>query len=259
MSEDQQDAPATTGRLATGWRMMWGTARGTYCHLSTATRCVIGIAFKLLVLVYFIFCALFLTLRYGILPEIGSYKGNIEHIASSALGRPVSVARISASWRGLRPQLELSEVVIHDQYGQAALVLPQVSATLSWTTVLVGAPRFDNLTIVSPDLSILRDADGKLFVAGLPVASNNDSGAGADWLLSQREIVIRNGKLRWHDQLRGAPELALTGVNLVLHNHWREHQISLRATPPADHAGPIDVRANFYHPAFARKISDISS
>jgi len=263
MSADQENASLPSESLSARWRKVWSsfcdTSRQTYCHLSTATRCVLALTGKLLVLVYFIFCALFLTLRYGILPEIGSYKGNIEHIASRALGRPVSVARISASWRGLRPQLELSEVVIHDQYGQAALVLPQVSATLSWTTVLVGAPRFDNLTIVSPDLSILRDADGKLFVAGLPVASNNDSGAGADWLLSQREIVIRNGKLRWHDQLRGAPELALTGVNLVLHNHWREHQISLRATPPADHAGPIDVRANFYHPAFARKISDISS
>jgi len=262
MSADQENASSPPTSVSARWRKVWSsfcdTSSQTYCHLSTATRCVLVLTCKLLAVAYFIFCALFLTVRYGILPEIDGYKSNIEHIASHALGRPVSVEKISASWRGLRPQLQLSGVVIHDQYGAAALALPQVSATLSWTTILAGAPRFDNLTIVNPDLSILRDANGKLFIAGLPVSSTNDNSAGADWLLSQREIVIRDGKLRWLDQMRGAPELTLTNVNLMLHNHWRQHQISLRATPPADHAGPIDVRANFYHPAFASKISDIS-
>jgi len=258
MSEDQQDAPATTGRLATGWRMMWGTARGTYCHLSTATRCVIGIAFKLLVLVYFIFCALFLTLRYGILPEIDRYKGDIEKIATRAVGRPVTIADIGASWSGLRPHLELRQVVIHDQAGQPALALPQISATFSWTTVLVGELRFENLTITRPDLAVLRDATGKLFVAGLPVSSDSNKSGGADWVLSQREIVIRDGKIRWRDDKRGAPEVALTDVNLVLHNQWRLHQMALKATPPAEYAAPIDVRANFYHPSFSSKISDVT-
>ncbi|ASU38036.1 TIGR02099 family protein [Herbaspirillum sp. meg3] len=262
MSEDQKDAPLTTDRPAAGWRMVWrrtwSTARGTYCHLSTATRCVIGIAFKLLVLAYFIFCALFLTLRYGILPEIDRYKGNIEKIASKAIGRPVTIADIDASWNGLRPQLELTQVVIHDQAGQSALALPKVSATLSWTTVLVGELRFDNLTIVKPDLSILRDAAGKLFIAGIPASSDSDKSGGADWVLSQREIVIRDGKIRWRDDKRGAPELALTDVTLVLHNQWRLHQLALKATPPAAYAAPLDVRANFYHPSFSRKISDVS-
>src|SRR5450830_1767791 len=246
MSEDQKDAPLTTDRPATGWRMVWrrtwSTARGTYCHLSTATRCVIGIAFKLLVLAYFIFCALFLTLRYGILPEIDRYKGNIEKIASKAIGRPVTISDIDASWNGLRPQLELTQVVIHDQAGQTALALPKVSATLSWTTVLVGELRFDNLTIIKPDLSILRDAAGKLFIAGIPASSDSDKSGGADWVLSQREIVIRDGKIRWRDDKRGAPELALTDVNLVLHNQWRLHQLALKATPPAAYAAPLDVR-----------------
>ncbi|MFJ9451319.1 YhdP family protein [Herbaspirillum sp. NPDC101397] len=258
MSEDQHDATPPTGRRAAAWRTAWGAAKGVYCHLSSATRRVIGFVFKLLVLAYFVFCALFLTLRYGILPEIDSYKGDIEKIATRAVGRPVTIADIDASWSGLRPQLELTEVVIHDSAGQAALTLPKVSATLSWTTVLVGELRFDNLTILRPDLSVLRDADGKFFVAGLPASSGKDNSAGADWLLSQREVVIRDGKIRWRDDKRGAPELALDQVNLVLHNRWRLHQMALKATPPADYAAPLDVRANFYHPSFASKISDVT-
>lgn len=262
MSEDQKDALITTDHPTQGWRALWnavwGTARGTYYHLSTATRCVLGLTFKLLVLVYFIFCALFLTLRYGILPEIDRYKGEIEKIASHAIGRPVTIADIGASWSGLRPQLQLTQVVIHDQAGQPALALPQVSATLSWTTVLVGELRFENLTITKPDLSILRDAAGKVFVAGLPASSDTDSSGGADWVLSQREIIIRDGKIRWRDDKRGAPELALSDVNLVLHNQWRQHQLALKATPPAEYAAPLDVRANFYHPSFSSKVSDVT-
>lgn len=258
MSEDQQDASAITGSAAKAWRATYGKISGMYCHLSAASRCVIGLAFRLVVLGYFVFCALFLTLRYAILPEIDHYKADIEKIASVAIGRPVSIAGIAASWKGLRPQLALTEVVIHDQAGRPALALPQVSATLSWSTVLVGELRFENLTIIRPDLSVLRDVDGKIFVAGLPVSGGNDNGAGADWVMSQREIVIRDGKIRWRDDKRGAPELALSDVDLVLRSQWRLHQMALRATPPADYAKPLDVRASFYHPRFARRISDVT-
>lgn len=211
-----------------------------------------------MVLSYFLFCVLFLTLRYAVLPDIERYKGNIEQIASQVIGRSVSVASVRASWRGLLPHLELANVVIHDQNGQVALSLPEVSATFSWRTLLVGEPRLDNLTIVKPDLSIVRDPEGKLFVAGILVQDNGNKGAGANWVLSQREIVIRDGRLRWRDDQRHASELALSSVNLMLRNHWRRHQLALQAIPPADHAGPIDVRADFYHPVFAGDIADVS-
>jgi len=270
MSPEQTDATSPPGPQAAGrqalWRNRWGSlcrgvggaSHSTYCHLSSATRCVLRLVFKLLLVGYFIFCALFLTLRYGILPEIDSYKGNIEQMVSRAVGRPVTIAAIDASWSGLRPQLQLTEVAIHDQNGQTVLALPQVSATFSWTTVLVASPRFENLTIVKPDLSIRRDVNGQLFIADLPVASDSNNSAGADWLLSQREIVIRDGSVRWRDDKRGAVELALQGVNLVLQNQWHQHQLALKATPPPALAAPIDVRANFYHPSFASRISDVS-
>lgn len=220
-------------------------------------RCVISIACRLLVLGYFVFCALFLTLRYGILPEIGRYKADIENMASRALGRPVGIAGIDASWSGLRPRLTLTDVVIYDSAGQAALTLPHVAATFAWTTVLAGGLRFEKLTITRPDLSILRNAEGKLFIAGLPVGSGAGSSSAADWMLSQREITIHDGRIRWRDDKRGAPELALNEVDLVLRNRWRRHQLALKATPPADHAAPLDVRASFSH-GFAGRVSDVT-
>ncbi|MFZ1180004.1 MAG: YhdP family protein, partial [Herbaspirillum sp.] len=92
----------------------------------------------------------------------------------------------------------------------------------------------------------------------LPVSSGAGSSGAADWVLSQHEIVIRDGKIRWRDDRRGAPELALSQVDLVLRNHWRRHQLTLKATPPADHAAPLDVRASFSHPGFAGRVSDVT-
>lgn len=255
MSTDQTNAPQATARLATYWAAI---GQG-YRYANSITHHVLGTLLKLAVTTYFIFCALFLGLRYVVLPNIDNYKGDVERMAAHAIGNPVSIATINASWDGLRPHLSLGNVVIHDKQGHRALVLPAVSATLSWWSVIVGDLRFHTLEIRRPDMDIQRDAAGNLFVAGIFIDMHKSgNGAGADWVLSQREIVIRDGRLRWNDNKRGAPELVLDGVNFVLRNQWRHHQFALKATPPAAFAAPLDIRADFNHPRFTRKISDVS-
>jgi hypothetical protein len=86
-------------------------------------------------------------------------------------------------------------------------------------------------------LDVRRDLQGRIRVAGLDTeagAGAEDDGRAADWLFSQTEIVIRRGTVRWTDERRAAPPLELTGVDLVLRNGLRRHQIRLDATPPAD-------------------------
>lgn len=253
MLTDQYHPVQATRRFIVYWRATHAGYR--YCH--TAACWALGAAFKLLVAAYFIFCALFLTLRYAVLPNIDRYKAEVEQMSARAIGRPVSIGTIGASWNGLLPKLLLGGVVIHDQNGREALNLPSVSATLSWWSVVVAELRFHTLEISRPDMDIQRDAKGDLYVAGILVdLRKSDGGKGADWILSQREIVIRDGRLRWNDAMRGAPELALERVNFILHNAWQRHQFALTATPPEAFAPPLDVRANFEHPHFARKISD---
>ncbi|HEY4318627.1 MAG TPA: YhdP family protein [Herbaspirillum sp.] len=234
-----------------------GRAIGTgYRHANTLGCRVFGILCKLLLLAYFIFCALFLTLRYVVLPHIDDYKPAIERLASRAIGNPVTIATIDASWDGFRPRLALGQVVVHDQSGRSALTLPEVTASISWQTVLVGGLRFHTLAVTRPDLSIMRDTDGRLYVAGIPISRDNKNSDTMAWVLSQREIVIRQGRLRWDDRQRGAAELRLDDVDLVLRNNWLRHRIALKAVPPASLAAPLDVRADFLHSVFADDIAD---
>jgi uncharacterized protein YhdP len=181
----------------------WSRARACYRYANLASHHLLGFTVKAGLLVYFAFMLLFLALRYAILPNIDMYKPDIERAASRALGNQVSISRIYASWRGLHPNLYLGDVRLRDRDGRQLLALPSVSATLSWWSVAAAEPRFDILEINRPELDVHRDSDGVLYVAGVRIDPNKKGdGGGADWLLRQREIVIREGRLSWTDQLR---------------------------------------------------------
>ena len=233
----------------------WRRLKAAYRVCNLATHHVLGFTVKLALLLYFAFTITFLLLRYAVLPHIDYYKGSIERLAGRALGSQVSIARIYASWHGLQPSLFLGDVVLRDKQGRQVLSLPSVSATLSWWSVMTAQPRFASLEIIRPDLDVRRTADGQFYVAGMAL-QDQPGGGDPDWIFKQHQIVIREGKVHWTDQLRGAPELALENVNLVLLNRWHHHQFALRATPPASLSGPLDVRADFTHPTFADRISN---
>ena len=237
----------------------WRRARACYRMANLASHHVLGFTIKLALLVYFAFAILFLLLRYAILPNIDYYKGDIERLASGALGNQVSIARIYASWRGLRPNLFLGDVVLRDGHGRQVLTLPSVSATLSWWSVVAAEPRFESLEIIRPELQVRREADGTLYVAGILLDSGpGGEHRGAEWAFKQREMVVREGRLHWTDLQRGVPPLVLENVQMVLMNQWTRHRFAFQATPPASLAGPLDVRADFDHPRFATRVSDLS-
>ncbi|NEX62003.1 YhdP family protein [Noviherbaspirillum galbum] len=259
---DQTGQTPEVGKCASrrsAWSVCWQGICSGCRTANTVTHHTLAFIFRTLVVVYFIFCALILGLRYIVLPNIDGYKPQIERLATRALGNRVSIAGIDASWDGLNPRLALHQVVIHDAAGNAALSLPDVSASLSWWTVAAGDLRLHELRIDGPDVEVRRDAGGKLYVGGIALdAGKRGDGSGPDWVLSQREIVVRNGRIRWNDAQRGAPELVLDHVDFLLRNRWQHHRFAIRATPPEATGAPIDVRAAFDHPVFARRISDPS-
>ena len=179
---------------------------------------------------------LLLTIAWGglhgwIVPRIGDFRPQLEAHATQALGVPVRIGHITAHTEGLIPSIELSDVQLLDASGRTALRLPQVVVALSPRSLLNGG--FEQLYIERPDLDVRRAADGRIYVAGLAFTqTEGDSSGAADWLFSQGEVFIRGGTVRWTDELRGAPELALKKVDLLMRNgNWRHH-MRLDATPP---------------------------
>jgi uncharacterized protein (TIGR02099 family) len=199
--------------------------------------------------------ALLITLAWGalhgwIVPRIGEYRAQIQAQASKALGVPVRVGAISARSEGLIPTIELENVALLDAEGREALRLPRVVVAVSPRSLWNFG--FEQLYIERPELDVRRTADGRILLAGLALSSSNpdDGGAAADWLFAQPELLIRGGTLRWTDELRAAPELALDDVDIVVRNgNWR-HSLRIDATPPQAWGDRFSVIGVFRQPLF---------
>lgn len=201
------------------------------------TWCVLGAGL--------LFAATILVLRYWILPDIASYRDDIAQTLSSAARQRITIGGISANWDGLRPQLALAQVVVHDAGGRPALELPRVDATLSWRSAVLLQVNFHALDIHRPVLTVRRDSKGAITVAGIPMnIETKGDGGFSQWLLGQRDIEIHEARLVWTDELRAAPVLELEQLHLRMVNSGNRHRLALRAQPPAGLASPLDVRAD---------------
>lgn len=182
-----------------------------------------------------------------IVPRISEYRPQLETLAARTLGIPVRIGALTARSEGLMPVIELGRVELLYADGRTALALPRVVVAVSVRSLLrMGV---EQLYIDAPRLEARRDASGQLWIAGLPLpaAGDGDSPA-ADWLFSQTEIAIRGGALRWSDELRQAPPLSLTDLDLVVRNHGWRHQLRLDATPESGWGGRFTLSAQFREP-----------
>ena len=195
---------------------------------------------------YFALGLLVLTLRHFVLPGIETYRGDIERALADSLGQPVAIRRIDAHWQGLRPSLRIRGLEIRDAEGRPALGFDDVEADLAWSSLWRLEPHFSRLVIDAPTLDLRRDAEGRLFAAGLEIKQDETEDAGlARWLLSQDRIVIRNATITWHDDQRQAPPLALTQLNFDLRNRGDHHRFGVTAQPPKALAARLDLRGDF--------------
>lgn len=187
------------------------------------------------------------ALHWIIVPRIDDFRPLLEDQASRVLGLSVRIGAVSAQSTGLVPSFELSQVRFLDAQGREALRLPRVVLALSPRSLLDQG--FEQLYVDQPELDIRRAADGRIFVAGLEITRLQGSDpAVADWFFSQREFVIHQGRVRWTDELRRAPALALGEVNLLVRNAGRRHDLRLDATPPPAWGERFSLQARLQQP-----------
>lgn len=209
----------------------------------TAIRRVLVAAEVLAWAAFFAFAVLFLALRYWLLPNVESFREQILAAVSQAVDLPVKVDAINADWRGLRPQLELTNVRIFDKQGREALLLPRVHNVVSWRSALFGELRLHSFEVDDLRLTVRRDRDGGITVGGISLSQDKGEGRLTDWVLGQREIVVSNAEIDWIDEQRGAPLLALSKLNFRLRNDGDEHAFGLSARPPPALGSIFQLRA----------------
>ena len=191
------------------------------------------------------FSMLLLALRYWLLPDIDHYRQDIAAVITQAAGQRVTIGAVSAEWDGLRPNLILRTVQVHNKEGDPALILNLIESTLSWLSILHGEVRFHTIRINKPDLTIRRDIEGIIHVAGVALSPDQSESGFADWLLRQRQLILSDANIVWQDDQRGSPALELKAVNLRLENRGQHHRFGIHAVPPSNLAAPLDIRGDF--------------
>jgi len=202
-----------------------------------------------------LFALTWFGLHAWIVPRIGEWRPDLERWASSAVGVPVRVGEIRASDRdngrswlpALMPSFELRDVQLIDSQGRVALQLPLIRTALSARSLWRGG--FEQIVIDRPVLDVRRTAQGRIEVAGLDLAGPGEGNTrGADWFFAQSEFVIQGGTLRWTDDLRNQPALALENLDLVARNTTLTHQFRVDATPPPAWGERLSLRGRLREP-----------
>nr|WP_315228163.1 YhdP family protein [uncultured Limnohabitans sp.] len=186
------------------------------------------------------------TLNMFIVPRIGDYRELLQTQASRAMGMPVKIGHISAEGGWWVPMFDIQDLQVLDAQGREALKLSHVQVAISPRSLVRG--QFEQLTIDRPELDIRRDSAGHVWVAGIDTGASAGDGSGADWFFSQPEFLLRDGVVRWRDELRfgeQAPELVMSDVELVMQNHWLHHDVRLDATPPSELGQRFSLRGKF--------------
>lgn len=216
-------------------------------------RKLLHVLFWLLLSVYLVAAGVLVVVRYAVLPQVDEFRPAIERVASRALGAQVEIGHVSADWRGLNARLALSGVRIQGEDGEV-LSLPQAQAVMSWRSLIHWEPLFLYLEVQGLDLSVRRDAQGRILLAGPQGQAASDDPAASErvlrWLGKQREWVVRDAVVRWRDELHDpdAPELLLSAVQARFLNRFAHHAFGLSARLPASatgEAGSLNLRGEF--------------
>ncbi len=220
---------------------------------------VIRLGLWLVVSTWVLFALAWVVLHGWIVPRINDYRPWLEREASQSLGVAVRIEKLTAQSDGLVPTFELHGVTLLDAHGNTAVRLPRVQGVITARSLL--GLDFQQLYIERPELDIYRSTTGRIYVGGLDVSPdvNTDSSAAANWFFSQAEFIVRNGTMRWRDDLRQAPLLALTQVDVVVRNTGQRHQMRVDATPPPEWGERFTLRGLFRQPLLSRQPGDVRS
>ncbi len=188
-------------------------------------------------------------LQFWLFPHINDYRERLATEVGRALGVDVELGTLSADWSQLHPRFTLGDVVVFDRQHRPAVTLSHIKAELAWWPLLTGSLGFRSLLVETPDLDFRRDANGALFLSGLPLSGEGDFNV--DALLEQGTLNLRSGEIRWTDKVRNAPTLVLTDVDLRLRSRAGKHRLDLTVAPPAVYGKPVKLQVNWYGRSFS--------
>ncbi|MCF6235746.1 MAG: TIGR02099 family protein [Gammaproteobacteria bacterium] len=188
---------------------------------------------------FIIILAVFLSIARVVLPEIGTYRQNIETAVSEALEQPVRITELKARWYRFGPRLEIHGLELLDStakhtllnFEKALIGLDLLESLRRWDITL------DQLDLSIDQLDLQRNKQGELLLKDLNFtpekATDDQQGVEAlRWLLRQEHINIEVKKLLWTDQLMESHQLTFQDAQIETRNIKGHHQLTAKISLP---------------------------
>ena len=149
------------------------------------------------------------------LPELGGQQDRLEAWLSETLNRPVAIGTIEAGWRGWAPRITATDVTVLDPEGRAELIHfdRAVIDIAPLGSLASGALRPRSLVLSGVALSLVRHADGRFSVAGMPPPKSPI----IKWLIEQDKFAVTEADLEIFDE-RAQARFRLTDLTVTVRN-----------------------------------------
>lgn len=204
-----------------------------------------GAKLVLLLVLAIVLVAIGISLARMLAPMVSEYKAEAEQWAVEALGMPVQIGGLKASWRGFNPRLVLRDAAILDaDSGRDTLRFSEIHIDVGLLDILRGgAPTPRRVTFVGTSIQVKLRSDGTVVVAGLEDAAEG-AGSGGGLFLVPPRLTLRDSEVFWENQLIGADPLHFTDVQVDFINDGDRHQLRASLELPGGTDSRMELAAD---------------
>ena len=185
--------------------------------------------------------AVLLSLARLLIADIGTYRYDVEQIASAFLGHPVRIESLDARFEGLTPTLVFRGVRMLDRRGQRELAgFREARLSIAvWDSLMAERVVPARFVIEGIDLVVTRQKDGSIRLQGIDLKTLKprkvDPAAAAElgeWLFRRSKLAIRHSSIVWQDYRRGGARRHFRNVDLQLINRGDRHHLRAEVSLP---------------------------
>ncbi|NHN39676.1 TIGR02099 family protein [Pseudomaricurvus alcaniphilus] len=177
--------------------------------------------------------ALLIELGRQMLPQISQWREDVEFYLSRQVGQAVAVGHISASWKGLSPELSFEDLVITVDADTKVLQVGRAVAKLDLLRSLWEMNwRLQRLEVDAVDAILVQAEDGRWSLAGFKAADRSKP-----FQLDPLELLLLSSFVQFDDiklafHLRSGRETNLDLTSLLLQNDSRFHRLTAELDLP---------------------------
>jgi uncharacterized protein (TIGR02099 family) len=206
-----------------------------------------------------ILIAIGISLVRAFLPDVKSYRGEIEQLASRFLDQAVQIESMDARLDGLTPTFIFSGVHMLDKEKKRELIrFEQLRLGFDLIqSIRRGRVMPRSLTITGVNLGIVRRANGTLRIQGLDVNKLGETIASrqeqaevetnelGEWFFERSRLSIEKSSVLWRDDQHEGKTIRFENVNFELRNDANRHQLMGRVTLPSDLGEDLEASVDF--------------